>query len=951
MKRIYLYLVTLLGWQMVATAQSTDIPRFIPPSPEVSALFRYLDYPVGYSTGIPEISIPIYTIQCGSLSLPITINYHSGGRRFSDLTGSIGLGWILNAGGAIERTVYGRPDEQQSVPINIRNASTLSLDKDYNYIAGLYYSSDSEYDIFSYSLPNLSGYFVLKENVPTPLTLNDVKIEGRDNFIITDKEGNKYNFTRSEYTYLSNYSCKTSWYLTSIVSANGMDNIHFTYINTKINGNTSQYYTWSKGELITVNDSREGNYRSANMTPYTLSNTIQEVSWNAIRLSEISFRGGKVTFDIHPTNGYVTGIHVKDANGKEVKTFSLTQSLLDKTLMSNYKLDKLSIVSGNSNTDTYQFEYYPTTATFLYKNIDYWGFLNGNQGTLIPSFSINWCDFPGNNCSTPRTFGGTANRTSNENEMKKGILKKITYPTGGSTEFTYEANKAMYKNMIVFCGGLRIKQIKTTDDFGKEILRTFVYGSNGYGTLIRYPDIIDTGYESFVWDLRGNVNYGGNSYGYYRKRVFSSGFSPEMAYYMNEPIFYSIITEYMGDVNNNEGKTVYEYTYPYSYPFFGNLSMPQTQPTTWGRSISGQINFYTPIFFPEGSRYNLYSSNFSSLWKGRKLSQKIEYKKDGNSYVVVKSTSYKYEEKKGDILNGLKIYKYIDFPSDTYADHRSEELAAKELGSPVFLYNNIQITTGVELLSSVQETDYLSGEALTVKKNIMYDPVYNLQTKTTLLNSNGDSIINNYYYPFQAGYSNPELTKLNMYAFPVKETKDTNGKTESVVNQYTDFGNNMVKLSKILTQQGNNPEEKRIEYFNYDTYGNPLYLTKDNADQVVYLWGYNYQSPIAEIKNATFSDVCIKIGNGNEQTGKNSLETIAAKNEPAVADWTTINSLRNSLPNAQVTTYTYKPLVGIATMTDPRGVVTKYDYDAFGRLMKVTQADKVIESYDYHYKE
>ena len=55
--------------------------------------------------------------------------------------------------------------------------------------------------------------------------------------------------------------------------------------------------------------------------------------------------------------------------------------------------------------------------------------------------------------------------------------------------------------------------------------------------------------------------------------------------------------------------------------------------------------------------------------------------------------------------------------------------------------------------------------------------------------------------------------------------------------------------------------------------------------------------------------------------------------------------------NALVTTYTYKPLVGIASMTDPRGVVTNYEYDGFGRLKTVTQAGKVIEKYDYHFRD
>jgi len=53
---------------------------------------------------------------------------------------------------------------------------------------------------------------------------------------------------------------------------------------------------------------------------------------------------------------------------------------------------------------------------------------------------------------------------------------------------------------------------------------------------------------------------------------------------------------------------------------------------------------------------------------------------------------------------------------------------------------------------------------------------------------------------------------------------------------------------------------------------------------------------------------------------------------------------------ALVTTYTYKPLTGMLTMTDPRGVVTNYDYDSFGRLNKVTQAGRVVEEYKYNYK-
>ena len=81
------------------------------PSPNAAALGKYGDIPVNNHTGVPSISVPIYTVEEGSLKLPITINYHASGHRVSEIASWVGLGWSLSAGGMISRSVIGGPDE------------------------------------------------------------------------------------------------------------------------------------------------------------------------------------------------------------------------------------------------------------------------------------------------------------------------------------------------------------------------------------------------------------------------------------------------------------------------------------------------------------------------------------------------------------------------------------------------------------------------------------------------------------------------------------------------------------------------------------------------------------------------------------------------------------------------------------------------------------------------
>src|SRR5262245_52897899 len=90
--------------------RAQNIPKIVPPAPDVANLQRYGDLPISTYTGTPSISIPLYEVKSWDISVPISISYNASGIRVADEAGRVGLGWVLNAGGAISRNIIGKDD-------------------------------------------------------------------------------------------------------------------------------------------------------------------------------------------------------------------------------------------------------------------------------------------------------------------------------------------------------------------------------------------------------------------------------------------------------------------------------------------------------------------------------------------------------------------------------------------------------------------------------------------------------------------------------------------------------------------------------------------------------------------------------------------------------------------------------------------------------------------------
>jgi hypothetical protein len=111
---IFMSLFIIFHTDLQGQSINRSLNDVVMPSANATAFGKYGDIPVGHFTGVPNISVPITTIQEGPLSLPISLSYHASGIKVAELASWVGLGWNLNFGGQISRSIIGAPDESNN---------------------------------------------------------------------------------------------------------------------------------------------------------------------------------------------------------------------------------------------------------------------------------------------------------------------------------------------------------------------------------------------------------------------------------------------------------------------------------------------------------------------------------------------------------------------------------------------------------------------------------------------------------------------------------------------------------------------------------------------------------------------------------------------------------------------------------------------------------------------
>jgi len=463
--------------------------RVMPPSPNAASLGKYGDIPVGYYTGTPQISIPLYEVKIGTLTLPITLNYHASGIRVEEEASWVGLGWSLDAGGVITRSIVGLDDRDirgfrntpslpDVLPANgyIANFATHEQamaqiactptvngqSYDYSSVLSNLRGYDLQPDRYFFNFSGQSGQFIItKQNQVLISNQAKLKIDPSLN-VITTADGTKYEFSQVEKAWaaIGLPEISASFYLTKITSPGG-DEIFLEYESAGL-----QHPQPSLSESA---------YRVNSVDAPPDTHVSNESIHEAICLKRIYWRSGQVVFQRDPAvrqdidvasllkkiRIFTTNV----ANPSEsdlLKEFELrTSYFIGTNITADYsrtidlayvqrdkrlRLDEVVERNGTLEKPPYSFIYSSTPLPYKTSYArDHWGFYNGaGNTTLIPPYSgtlqavwdweekWTYLDLPG------------ANREANANYMDAGILKQIIYPTGGSTTFEYEGHQGVY---------------------------------------------------------------------------------------------------------------------------------------------------------------------------------------------------------------------------------------------------------------------------------------------------------------------------------------------------------------------------------------------------------------------------------------------------------------------------------------------------------------------------
>lgn len=1058
-------------FSLTLSAQTSNLiskNNVIGPSPTAASLGKYAEWPVSLYTGTTNISIPLYTLSEKNISVPISLSYHASGNRVDDYASWVGLGWTLNCGGVITRTVRGLPDDNPSHGYFATRTLLRNPERAYDNVTNftIFHNQalgmlDSQPDVFMFNALGQSFKFFIDSNfniqsipksaIKVSLSPNhDGVFLANDEWKVELENGTKLYFggvgavertqNMSNGNVIDDYYSGTgfvsSWFLKRIVSVTG-EVINFHYEpEDYTTSNTLSFTDYTRQTL------------GALMPPEI---NLSESRISGVRLSRIESSNQLIKFVPQPASRLdLTYCYALDS----LKVYESASQKVVKQLSFNYgysessrlTLDHINEISSDHSETINQYGFLYSETKLPVRGSyaqDHWGYYNGaNNQTLLPYVQG----------LLPSQL--SADREAHFPFSSAEILTQINYPTGGSSKFIYEPHS--YTNFTTEIGQASATvTLLTTDPLGTEKVMSFNKSTGGEvklnysfirnpqendplyvlisiknldnGTTINRAPSVDGSYEDLFLLQAGNYTISvrsidmANTYctatvswtaegdphpvdrlvgGVRIKEIIASEnnqvlskkkFIYENAFcaapYQNEHYAYVMRVLTIDPCIPAPGETYVNRTDHY-------LARTSYSKTVLGTTSGGPIGYGKVTVLNGDNGDNGLEENYFSTSPSDWVSTNFPFPPPSS-----------FDYKRGLLLNQItkdasgKTKKEISNTYDFIPNYIQQGYVAGfalynrcyDGSSGLNVAQRSEIIYGPFINSSewVQQTGTRediyddNGNISSVLKKYYYDNPAHLQmTRSSISNSTGKTIVSLKTFAQDYGSGTPFIDNMknnHQIALPIEEVsyeEDTNG-LKILGGNITEYSLGAALPNKVYQLETDSPillssfkfsnygmgqfpnfisgnsylmdsrYKQRINYNKYSTGGNLLEVQTSLGPKSAYLWSYNSQYPIAEIKNADYATVeSVLGGSASVNNFSNSIPT-----DQQVKN--IINQLRNSisLKDAHITSYTYKPLVGMTSQTDAKGLTTTYEYDAFQRLSTVRdQNGNILKQTNYHYK-
>ncbi|UOU98993.1 hypothetical protein MUU74_03335 [Chryseobacterium daecheongense] len=927
-KIITLLLVGKLSLSLFSAQQLTTIEENFLSAPSVSSLPSFVKTPVAISSGIPDTSIPFFSLPTHDKSISINcgMNYHPNNSGRYNKASDVGLGW----------STYGLT---ALIYRNINPYNGFPEDNTY------YYTLLGRTGKFSLS-KDTSGVSFLSKITYDKLAINFTEPNGEYNFIITDEMGTQFFFDKLDISYAyANSFPKTftaCYYLSKIVDVNGLELLSFEYqednytitppatsIQMPVKGlKLKKVISPDYGE-INLNYSFDATKRKSFYDPFQLESI--ELKTPAGRIvQKYGFQSSIISYT-YPY-GYIP-------LGPTPCLYSETQS---KRLLTK-------VLKYDTTLSSFQ------TTEFFYKH--------------SPFENLYWVDAvnPNKLCFE--------NEEGNPKYLGMGLLTSIKFPTGNIIKYEYEPNQYYvnkntddYLQMSAPPYALKDREAQYYED-----VETVSFDTNfDTNLLFNIPVNPDNAEGSSYLEYWVNVSeyYDGplvDENGPFINAEITSGITTSEGYKKYMPGYNTLKISGTGGKGFVMIKRIRYKSKPLpNYSTGKGVRIKKIEYYDGNTLVSSQTKKYdyqkfTDPTFPSG----FYSEEeLGIVYKNVKetsgenggytkyyFKTLEDYPENVNADGTLKLTS--------DLIHYNLLMNGIVEKTEVYDNNNA--LVTKEANE----YEFYQRGTGAGKNSMIKKhysttTSHTGSDVLTVSSETLRDTKdFNVVYKK-MTESDGTINEQNITYPWGIYLTDARLWNAGVISVPLVVETKRNGKLVSKSETKFENTTHFYPTSQVGYLPDNLSQSiKNMSFDIYDDKGNPVQYTAfpeagSAGISTTIIWGYNKTMPIAKIEGARLSDIPASLITAIVNASNNDANASTVQEEAmekTLVD--ALNSFKNdaAIQNFMVTCYTYNPLIGTTTVIPPNGIMEFYKYDAYNRLKKVVDVNgNTVKEHQYNNK-